>query len=127
MPDHVKPITWQSLREAGVEVSRSFQAYMWAGNDIRPIDIKTHPYPGFPTDMQAQMTTLMTKANGTSMVIETILKTGLCTWQSLKEWVPMLKLKEEVQLLKASQTYRRNGSGYRFEGRCGTYSGRAYS
>ncbi|MBW2624163.1 MAG: UDP-N-acetylglucosamine 1-carboxyvinyltransferase, partial [Deltaproteobacteria bacterium] len=39
---------------------------------IRPVDIKTEPYPGFPTDLQAQFMTLMSLANGLSVIKETI-------------------------------------------------------
>ncbi len=40
--------------------------------EIKSVDIKTQPYPGFPTDMQAQFMVLMSIANGTSMISETI-------------------------------------------------------
>ena len=40
--------------------------------NLRPQDITTSPYPGFPTDMQAQFTVLMTQAEGTSIITETI-------------------------------------------------------
>ncbi len=40
--------------------------------EIKPQDITTSPYPGFPTDMQAQFTVLMTQASGTSIITETI-------------------------------------------------------
>jgi UDP-N-acetylglucosamine 1-carboxyvinyltransferase len=43
-----------------------------ATEDIRPIDVTTAPFPGFPTDLQAQMMTLLCLANGTSKVTETI-------------------------------------------------------
>ncbi len=69
--DHLKPVT-AKLREAGVEVSEELTSIRVKGNRIQPVDIKTHPYPGFPTDMQSQMTSLLSIACGTSMVIETI-------------------------------------------------------
>ncbi len=40
--------------------------------EIKPQDVTTAPYPGFPTDMQAQFMVLMTQANGTSIITETI-------------------------------------------------------
>ena len=43
-----------------------------ASADIKPQDITTSPYPGFPTDMQAQFMVLMTQASGTSIITETI-------------------------------------------------------
>ncbi len=51
--------------ERGVRVSRN-------GNGLRPIDVTTAPYPGFPTDLQAQMMALLTLAEGTSVLEETI-------------------------------------------------------
>jgi UDP-N-acetylglucosamine 1-carboxyvinyltransferase len=49
----------------GVRVKRN-------GNGIQPVDIETHPFPGFPTDLQAQFMALMTMSQGTSQVRETI-------------------------------------------------------
>lgn len=69
--DHLKPIT-AKLREAGVEVSEELTSIRVRRKDLQAVDIKTHPYPGFPTDMQSQMTSLLSMACGTSMVIETI-------------------------------------------------------
>jgi UDP-N-acetylglucosamine 1-carboxyvinyltransferase len=40
----------------------------------RPVTIETQPFPGFPTDLQAQLMALMTKAGGTSVIRETILE-----------------------------------------------------
>lgn len=40
--------------------------------ELRPVRVETEPYPGFPTDLQAQLTTLLTQANGTSQVVEHI-------------------------------------------------------
>jgi len=42
------------------------------GPEIKPQDVTTAPYPGFPTDMQAQFMVLMTQANGTSIITETV-------------------------------------------------------
>lgn len=69
--DHLKPVT-AKLREAGVEVSEELTSVRVRKKDLQAVDIKTHPYPGFPTDMQSQMTSLLSMACGTSMVIETI-------------------------------------------------------
>jgi UDP-N-acetylglucosamine 1-carboxyvinyltransferase len=72
VPDHLKPIS-AKLREAGMEISEELSTIrVISDGKLKAVDIKTHPYPGFPTDMQAQMTSIMTKADGTSMVVETI-------------------------------------------------------
>lgn len=70
--DHVKPLL-AKLEECGVEVREEDSNLRIIGSDvIRAADIKTLPYPGFPTDMQAQFMALMCVAEGTSIFTETI-------------------------------------------------------
>jgi len=72
VPDHLKPVS-AKLREAGVEISEELTSiHINSSGKLKAVDIKTHPYPGFPTDMQAQMTSVMSRAKGTSMIVETI-------------------------------------------------------
>jgi UDP-N-acetylglucosamine 1-carboxyvinyltransferase len=64
----------QTLRAAGVafeKTNRGFRVHR-ANGELHGVDVMTEPYPGFPTDMQAQMMALMTKAQGASMITETI-------------------------------------------------------
>ena len=63
-----------TLGEAGVEVAETARGIRVrrAANRVRGVDVMTQPYPGFPTDMQAQMMTLMTTAEGAAMITETI-------------------------------------------------------
>ena len=62
------------LEEAGVSVEETGRGIRVArGNDrIRPINVRTEPYPGFPTDLQAQMMALLCTADGVSRLEETI-------------------------------------------------------
>ncbi len=61
------------LMEVGSEISRIDGGIRVRGSDrIKSVDITTLPYPGFPTDMQAQIMTLMSVANGLSVITETI-------------------------------------------------------
>lgn len=70
--DHLKPIS-AKLKEAGVEISEELSSLkVNAKKRAKAIDIKTLPYPGFPTDMQAQAMALMSIAEGTSVIIETM-------------------------------------------------------
>ncbi|HXX81113.1 MAG TPA: UDP-N-acetylglucosamine 1-carboxyvinyltransferase, partial [Thermodesulfovibrionales bacterium] len=61
------------LQEAGLVIEKGYKQLQVTGPD-RPLarDIKTMPYPGFPTDMQAQFMALMSVAQGTSVIRETI-------------------------------------------------------
>ncbi|GAB4342751.1 MAG: UDP-N-acetylglucosamine 1-carboxyvinyltransferase [Desulfobulbaceae bacterium] len=77
-PDHL-PALVEKLRAAGVEISTGSDylvASMPEGSErferLRGVDIRTMPYPGFPTDLQAQFMALMVLARGVSVVHETI-------------------------------------------------------
>lgn len=70
--DHLKPLI-AKLRETGAEIIEGDNWLRVLGRvPLRATDIKTLPYPGFPTDLQAQMTALLTIAEGTSVVTETV-------------------------------------------------------
>jgi len=66
---------WEYMRNAGVVIQKlgnDVKVSMKGVERIKPLHIKTAPYPYFPTDLQAQMMTLLTIADGTSQVSETI-------------------------------------------------------
>ena len=73
IPEHIKPILLK-LEESGCKINRyDSDIVISSSGRHNAIDIiKTMPYPGFPTDMQAQMMALMCTAKGTSIFIETI-------------------------------------------------------
>jgi len=61
------------LKEAGVRFSKSDNMIeVLPSNHLRPIDVTTLPYPGFPTDLQAQMMALMSVTDGISIIIEKV-------------------------------------------------------
>ncbi|MFL5068984.1 MAG: UDP-N-acetylglucosamine 1-carboxyvinyltransferase, partial [Xanthobacteraceae bacterium] len=60
----------------GIRVTRN-------GAGIRPVEVTTEPFPGFPTDLQAQLMALMTRANGTSRITETIFENRFMHVQEL--------------------------------------------
>jgi len=69
---HLMPII-AKLKEAGVTVEEQGSSIrVKSSGRVNAVDIKTLPYPGFPTDMQAQMMALMSTAQGTSVIIETV-------------------------------------------------------
>ncbi|MFH1542657.1 MAG: UDP-N-acetylglucosamine 1-carboxyvinyltransferase [bacterium] len=72
VPSHIES-TVRKLQSAGLEVVvGEKQVTVSAINGINPIDLNTMPYPGFPTDMQPQMTALLSLAKGTSVIRETV-------------------------------------------------------
>lgn len=71
-PAHL-PSLIEKLRAAGLIIKESENAiYVARPARVQSIDIKTQPYPGFPTDLQAQLMALMSLANGLSVITETI-------------------------------------------------------
>lgn len=73
VPDHLKAIT-AKLREMGIDVREAENAVLVDATGGRPraVNIKTMPYPGFPTDMQAPFMALLAVAEGTGVVTETV-------------------------------------------------------
>lgn len=71
--DHVRPVILK-LRECGVAVEEDddFIVVDARGSQLKATNIKTLPYPGFPTDMQSQFMTLLLTAKGKSTIIETV-------------------------------------------------------
>jgi len=92
LPDHLKPVE-AKLKEAGVEVVASTDCIrVKGGGRPIPVDIKTLPHPGFPTDMQAQMMALMTVADGTSIITETIFENRFMHVNELKRMGARIKI-----------------------------------
>ncbi|MDD6154600.1 MAG: UDP-N-acetylglucosamine 1-carboxyvinyltransferase [Eubacteriales bacterium] len=73
LPDHIKPIT-AKLRECGVVIQMEDEGMRVIGDqkELVSTDIKTMPYPGFPTDIQSPFMAFLTTVQGPSTVIETV-------------------------------------------------------
>lgn len=66
------PSVLDHLRRAGVTVEETARGLRVKADQVTGVDVMTEPFPGFPTDLQAQMMALLTTAEGASMVTETI-------------------------------------------------------
>ena len=72
IPKHVKSLT-DILIKMGVKIEiNDDNVVVSKAEELKPIEISTEPYPGFPTDLQQPLTSLLTQANGVSKVTETI-------------------------------------------------------
>ena len=72
IPEHLESLI-AKLREMGVQIEESDeQVFVYPPEKLKAVDIKTLVYPGFPTDLQQPFTSLLTKAEGSSMVTDTI-------------------------------------------------------
>ena len=83
-PSHLEAVI-DKLRLTGASVEAGAnQIHISGANEIESVDIKTLPYPGFPTDLQAQFMVLMSVAKGTSMISETIFENRFIHVSELK-------------------------------------------
>jgi UDP-N-acetylglucosamine 1-carboxyvinyltransferase len=89
---HIKPVI-AKLKEAGVKIiENGDNVRVIRDSKLKPIDIKTMPYPGFPTDMQSQFMALMTMCEGTSVVIETVFENRFMHVDELKRMGADIKI-----------------------------------
>lgn len=83
-PNHLEAVLMK-LREAGAEIQEEKDSVrLTMPNNLRGTDVKTLPFPGFPTDMQAQMAALMSLAEGTSVVTETVFESRFMHVEELR-------------------------------------------
>ncbi|HXL65419.1 MAG TPA: UDP-N-acetylglucosamine 1-carboxyvinyltransferase, partial [Xanthobacteraceae bacterium] len=73
------------ITQTGATVTPTNQGIRVARNgiDLQPVDVATAPFPAFPTDLQAQLMALMTRARGTSQIVETIFENRFMHVQEL--------------------------------------------
>jgi len=92
IPGHLTAVT-AKLREAGVEVTEEEDRLrVRLSGAPEPVDISTQPYPGFPTDMQAQFMALASLASGTSIIRERIFENRFMHVPELKRMGARIKL-----------------------------------
>jgi UDP-N-acetylglucosamine 1-carboxyvinyltransferase len=100
MTEHIKPVC-AKLRESGVEISEELGVvHVKSNQHLKAVDVKTHPYPGFPTDMQAQMTSFLSRAEGTSMIVETIFENRFMHISELKRMGARIKIDGRTAIIE---------------------------
>ncbi len=83
----------------GIRISRK-------GGEIEPVTVETQPYPGFPTDLQAQLMALMTRAHGTSVIRETIFENRFMHVQELARLGADIQLHGDTATIKGVKHLR---------------------
>ncbi len=92
MTEHLKPVI-AKLKEAGVTIEEDTNGIRVKSNGVlKAIDIKTLPYPGFPTDMQAQFMAMTTVSHGTSVISETVFENRFMHVDELKRMGATIKI-----------------------------------
>ena len=90
--EHLKPVI-AKLKEAGVTIEEHIDGIRVTCDKVtKAVDIKTMPYPGFPTDMQAQFMAMLTVSEGTGMVTETVFENRFMHVDELKRMGANIKI-----------------------------------
>jgi UDP-N-acetylglucosamine 1-carboxyvinyltransferase len=98
-PAHLEAVI-DKLRLSGAEVIVKEQSVqVKGGSEISSVDVKTMPYPGFPTDMQAQFMVLMAVAGGSSMIAETIFENRFIHVSELKRMGADIKISGNTAII----------------------------
>lgn len=101
--EHIQPLI-AKLREIGIEINAWGSGIRIVGGaNLRPTDLKTMPYPGFPTDMQAQMMTLLSTVAGTSVIVETIFENRFMHVPELRRMGADIKIEGRVAIVKGRE------------------------
>ena len=97
---HLSPVT-AKLRESGVTVMEGESSItVKASSGVKAMDLKTMPYPGFPTDLQAPMTAVCCVAEGTSVIIETVFENRFLHANELKRMGANIKVKDHTAIIE---------------------------
>lgn len=100
VPEHVAALT-EKLEEAGFKFNIDKNSiHILSPNSFKGVNIKTAPYPGFATDMQAQFMALMTVCSGESIISETIFENRFMHVQELVRLNADIALKGETAIVK---------------------------
>jgi len=103
--DHLRPVI-AKLKEVGIEIYEDTPTSITVKSNgyLKPTDLKTLPYPGFPTDMQAQMTSLLSCTQGTSIVTETIFENRFMHVSELKRMGANIKIEGRTAVIEGKQS-----------------------
>jgi len=99
-PGHL-PALLEKLRAAGLNIRESENSiHVSRMSNVQSVDIKTQPYPGFPTDLQAQLMSLMSVSKGLSVITETIFENRFMHVAELKRMGAEIKINGNSAIVK---------------------------
>ena len=102
-PAHIAPVL-EKLQEAGCDLKiGKNEIELETKKRLKSVDIRTMPYPGFPTDMQAIFVSLLCLAHGTSVVVENIFENRYKYTQELIRMGAKIKIEGKTAIIKGSR------------------------
>ncbi|MFC0335133.1 UDP-N-acetylglucosamine 1-carboxyvinyltransferase [Paenibacillus sepulcri] len=97
--DHLAPVI-SKLQEMGVEIMETDNGLrVSAPGRLKAVDVKTLPYPGFPTDMQSQMMALLMMSEGTSIVTETVFENRFMHVEEFQKMSAQIKVEGRTAIV----------------------------
>ena len=103
IPHHLEAVT-NKLQETGSKITIKGNSITINPRELKSVDISTAPFPGFPTDLQAPFTALMTIANGESKITETIFENRMNHIHLLNKMGARIKLNKNTAHIKGVKT-----------------------
>ena len=102
VPEHLSSLIAKMV-EMGITIREEEDGVRVIGTDrMKAVDIKTMPHPGFPTDMQSQMMALLLRANGTSMITETVFENRFMHVEEFRRMNADIKIEGRSVILNGS-------------------------
>lgn len=102
--EHIESLIHKLKRANCKILTSSSTIYIKSPKTLKSVDMKTMPYPGFPTDMQSQYVTLMTIAKGTSIVVENIFENRYKYVNELLRMGANIKLEGKTAIIQGVST-----------------------
>lgn len=100
IPEQLSPVL-HKLEDCGAKIrTNNNSIFLEAPKRIKPVEIKTMPYPGFPTDMQSVFGAMLTVAKGTSVVIENIFENRFKYAMELKKMGAKITIEGRMAVIK---------------------------
>ncbi|MDO4264745.1 MAG: UDP-N-acetylglucosamine 1-carboxyvinyltransferase, partial [Deinococcus sp.] len=103
-PDHVRSLS-SKLEEMGVQITEGADSLVVDATHgvLRPVDVTTQSYPGFPTDLQPQMSALLATVDGTSIVQDPVYKDRLTHVAELQRMGADIKVSGYTQIIRGAR------------------------
>tara|TARA_B100000287_G_scaffold271343_1_gene255478 strand:- start:66 stop:1436 length:1371 start_codon:yes stop_codon:yes gene_type:complete len=102
IPNHLDSVI-EKLRESGSKITINGNSISIKTNSIKAVNIQTAPFPGFPTDLQAPFTALMSIANGQSKISETIFENRMSHIKSLNQMGASIVVEDNTAFINGVQ------------------------
>jgi len=100
IPEHIDAVL-KKVAEAGIDFKvEEKRVVVYGGKRPKPVQVKTRPYPGFPTDVQAQIMSMLTLARGTSVIVETIFENRFMHVNELNRMGARIKVEDRTAVVE---------------------------